>query len=185
MSSDHYSRFFPSWMLGRYWADISLNTANRWSALKECIHYTCLFPTPPFFFSLMEHKAVHNVQSDKCSTVRQNPSTPPTPTPLYTSLPGSAVVCEKWTLGLVCLKLINRPAEVRNSRAKLWVHPCGMWCWLALSCAAALEERTLRLSDAVVSWSSALHHPGEETAAVLNPSSPGEHRQSCEIYSQR
>ncbi|TNN82432.1 hypothetical protein EYF80_007267 [Liparis tanakae] len=44
---------------------------------------------------------------------------PPFPSSSYTSLAGSAVVCKRRTLGLVWLKLMNRPARVRNSRAKL------------------------------------------------------------------
>lgn len=47
--------------------------------------------------------------------------------------------------------------------------------------ARLLGERTLRLSDAVVSRSTALHHSGKRLAGVVNPSSPREHCQRKDI----
>lgn len=75
-----------------YWVDISLNTPNRWPGLsKGWVH---LLPRFPFFPP--EHKAAHNVQSDKYSSAHVHPL----PLRSYTSLASSAVVLQGENSGI-------------------------------------------------------------------------------------
>ncbi len=158
-----------------YWSEISLNTTNRWPVTEiRCKHSILPLSSPPIPFS-QQYKAMHNVQSDKCCGARQPPV-------LCIMVASSAVPWEKWTLGLGWLKLINRSVRVRDFQGQAR----GPSSWHVMLIGFVLHGRaggcgTLRLSDAVVSASAALHHSEGETAAVLNPSRQGEACQPGDI----
>lgn len=156
------------------------------TARIRCKHSILQLSTPSFFaqypFSLLCNTKTCELRSDKCFCIV---------TLLCSVHHNSESVCVRSEQGELQLGL-NR--AVWGWLIGLWgwetpgpgsgVHPRGMWCWLALSCASALEERTLRLSDAVVSESAALHHSGKRQLCCLILHHQGRAARA-QIYSQR